>query len=88
MADLYGFSYTTPIPAIPIPLLPQDVEPTLDLNSVLHNLMDRARYDLTIDYHQSPVPPLRPEDKSWAAAIFAQATNETRAKSAETGGLP
>ena len=29
------FPYTTPIPPIPIPLLPGDAEPILDLNSVL-----------------------------------------------------
>jgi hypothetical protein len=82
-ADLYGFSCTTPIPAITIPLLPGDAEPTLDLNAVLHALVDRARYDLSIDYHQPPVPPLRPEDESWAATILAQASNETPEKSAE-----
>ena len=31
---------------IPIPLLPGDAEPTLDLNAVLHALIERARYDL------------------------------------------
>src|SRR5206468_3792028 len=41
-AVLYSFPWTTPIPAIPIPLLPGDAEPVLDLNSVLHSLMDRA----------------------------------------------
>jgi len=71
-ADLYGFSYTTPIPEIPIPLLPGDAEPVLPLNDVLHDLMDRARYDLTIDYRQPPDPPLRPEDEPWAGAILAQ----------------
>src|SRR5262249_23818374 len=77
-ADLYGFSYTTPIPAVTIPLLAGDVEPTLDLNAVLHALIDRARYDLSIDYHQPPEPPLRPEDQSWAATILARARDEGR----------
>ncbi len=72
-ADLYGFSYTTPIPDIPIPLLPGDAEPVLHLNDVLHALINRAHYDLTIDYRQPPDPPLRPEDEPWAAAILAQA---------------
>jgi hypothetical protein len=76
-AELYGFSWVTPIPPIPIPLLPGDVEPTLDLNAVLHALVDRARYDLVIDYSQQPQPPLRPEDESRAAAIIAQKTDQT-----------
>ena len=48
----------TPIPPIPIPLLPGDAEPILDLNAVLHALIDRARYDLVIDYRQPPQPRL------------------------------
>lgn len=70
-AQLYAFSYRSPIPAIKIPLLPGDPEPTLDLNAVLHALYERARYDLVIDYQQPPQPPLRPEDEPWAAAILA-----------------
>lgn len=73
-AELYGFSYTTLIPDIPIPLLPGEVEPTLELNRVLHSLIDRARYDLSIDYRLPPEPPLRPEDEPWAAAIIAAAS--------------
>jgi hypothetical protein len=76
-AELYAFSWTTPIPSIPIPLLPGDVEPMLDLNTVLHALIERARYDLVIDYRQAPQPPLRPEDEPWAAAIIARATDQT-----------
>jgi hypothetical protein len=75
-AELYGFSYTTPIPDVPIPLLSADVEPILNLNAVLHSLMDRARYDLSIDYRQPPQPPLRPEDESWADDIVAAASDQ------------
>ena len=49
----------------------------LDLNTVLHALIERARYDLVIDYRQPPQPPLRPEDEAWAAAIIARATDQT-----------
>jgi hypothetical protein len=73
-AELYGFSYTVPIPDIPIPVLPGDAEPTLELNRVLHSLIDRARYDLSIDYRLPPEPPLRTEDEPWAAAIIAGAS--------------
>jgi hypothetical protein len=75
-AELYGFSYMTPIPEFPIPLLPGDAEPSLKLNEVLHSLFDRARYDLSIDYRVRPEPPLRPEDESWAAAIIAQVSDQ------------
>lgn len=72
-AVVYAFPWTVPIPAIPIPLLPGDPEPILDLNSVLHSLIDRAGYDLVIDYRRPPRPPLRPEDKDRAATILGRA---------------
>jgi uncharacterized protein DUF4058 len=75
-AVLYAFPYTSPIPPIPIPLLPGDPEPTLDLNSILHALIDRARYDLVIDYAKPPDPPLRAEDQAWGASIVEQATSK------------
>jgi Protein of unknown function (DUF4058) len=73
-AKLYAFSCRSPIPAITIPLVPGDPEPALDLNAVLHSLIERAHYDLVIDYRQPPQPPLRSEDDSWAAAIIAGAS--------------
>ncbi len=68
---LYPFMSTSPIPTFPIPLLPGDAEPKLDLNSVLHALVDRGGFDLVIDYSQPPDPPLRPADEAWAASIVA-----------------
>ena len=58
-AKLYAFGVRQPIPAIPIPLLPKDPEPSLDLNAVLHGLYERARFDLVLDYAYPPVPPLK-----------------------------
>ena len=56
--------------------LPEDEEPRLDLNHLLHALYDRAGFDLRIDYGTPPVPPLTDADAAWAAA---RATNPTRA---------
>jgi hypothetical protein len=75
-AHLYGFSYKTEIPPIPIPLVPEDTEPTLDLNGVLHGLYDRAGYDLAINYRQPPQPRLRKGDEAWAQSIIARALGE------------
>jgi hypothetical protein len=75
-AHLYGFSSRTKIPQIPIPLLPDDSEPSLDLNSILHSLYDRAGYDLTIDDRQPPQPRLRKADQAWADSIIAQALGD------------
>jgi Protein of unknown function (DUF4058) len=77
-AVLYAFPYTSPIPPIPIPLLPGDPELLLDLNGILHALVDRASYDLILDYVQPPDPPLRPEDEAWAAKIVAATIDARR----------
>ncbi len=87
-AELYAFSWKTPIPPIAIPLLPGDAEPMLDVNAVLHALIERARYDLVIDYRQCPQPPLRPEDEPWAAAIIARASDQTPESTPGNGAAP
>lgn len=70
-AKLLAFGIRQAIPTIPIPLLPDDPEPTLDLGAVLHGLYDRARFDLQLDYKAPSVPPLDPEDTAWARDILA-----------------
>lgn len=75
-AEVFGFSYKDPIPSILIPLSHGEAEPTLDLNAVLHALIGRARYDLTINYRHPPTPRLRKEDQAWAESIIAQALDE------------
>lgn len=66
-AHIYVFSLRQPIPIFPLPLLPGDKEPLVDLGSLLHDVYDRARYKLVIDYGNAPVPPLNKEDAAWAA---------------------
>jgi Protein of unknown function (DUF4058) len=77
IVHLYGFSYKTETPLIPIPLRPQDAEPPLDLNAILHALYERAGYDMAIDYRRPPSPRLRKEDQAWADSIIAQALGES-----------
>lgn len=70
-AFLHAFGLRDPIPSVPIPLLPGDPEPTLDLGEVLHGLYRRARFDLRLDYDQPPVPPLGDADAAWARERIA-----------------
>jgi hypothetical protein len=67
----YMLRVRDPLPTIPIPLQPTDPEPTLPLNQLLHDLYDRASYDLAIDYSQPPVPPLHDDDAAWAQHLLS-----------------
>jgi hypothetical protein len=68
-ARLFAFNLRQPIPDFSIPLLFGDDEPILKLGNVLHELYQRARFDLRLDYSQSAVPPLSEEDAEWANSL-------------------
>jgi len=72
-ADLYPFSVREPIPPFELPLQKGDDEPLLDLNRLLHELYDRAGYDLRIDYQDEANPPLRETDAVWSDALLKEA---------------
>jgi hypothetical protein len=40
------------------------------LQSLLLQIYNQARYDLAIDYHRDPIPPLREADLAWANALL------------------
>ena len=61
-AQLYPFGIRESIPSFYLPLLPGDDEPLVELNTILHDLYGRARYDLSLDYGRPPVSPLAAED--------------------------
>jgi len=69
-AQLYAFNVRQAIPPFPLPLLPDDVEPAVDLGTILHDLYQRARFDLRLDYTQPPIPPLEDEDTAWARELI------------------
>lgn len=71
-ADLHYFSVRDPIPDFSLPLQQDEDEPVVVLNQLLHDLYDRAGYDLRIDYSQAPHPPLDDEDAAWAADLLRQ----------------
>ncbi len=71
-AQLYVFNLRQPMPLFPLPLLPGDDEPPVDLNAILRALYERARFDLRLDYSQPPVPPLDDEDAAWAGELVGR----------------
>lgn len=73
MADLLTFGVRQSIPTFRLPLKRGDEEPVVDLGRLLHELYDRAGYDLRVDYRTEPVPPLEGDDATWADALLRQA---------------
>lgn len=70
-AHLYAFDLRAPIPDIPLPLQPNEPEPLIPLNQILHDLYTRARFDLQIDYSRPPVPALPEQHAEWGQALVA-----------------
>lgn len=71
-ATLYTFGVRHAIPAFRLPLKRGDAEPVLDIGKLLHELYDRAGYDLALDYTSQPTPPLSPVDSEWADALLGE----------------
>ncbi|NJK75148.1 MAG: DUF4058 family protein [Oscillatoriales cyanobacterium RU_3_3] len=71
-AQLYAFSIRNEIPILTLPLQSGDTEPELNLQNLLLEIYDRARFDLTFDYSQEPLPPLKEEDRIWADTLLRQ----------------
>lgn len=69
-ADLYAFGLKDPIPAFPVPLRQQEPEPVVDLQRLLNEVYERARFDLAINYSQPVKPPLLPEEAGWVTEIL------------------
>jgi hypothetical protein len=72
-AALYAFNIPDLIPAFPLPLRSGDLEPTIDLHSLLDQVYDRAGYSIVLDYRQSPIPPLSNAITAWVETLL-QAT--------------
>jgi len=72
-ADLLPFSVRHPIPDFTLPLQRRDEDLAVPLNLLLHDLYDRAGYDLRIDYRADPEPPLEGDDADWAAVLLREA---------------
>jgi hypothetical protein len=70
--QVFPFNIQQPIPDIPIPLRPGEPEPMLPLNMILHELYDRAGYDLFVDYRQPPIPPLTNEEMAWVRQLLQE----------------
>lgn len=72
-ADLLPFSVRHCIPDFTLPLQGRAEGVIVPLNALLHDVYDRAGYDLRLDYRTDPEPPLDEEYAPWAAALLEAA---------------
>jgi hypothetical protein len=61
------------LPTVPVPLLPEDADVTLDLQSALSRVYDDFAYHHILDYGKPPDVPLKGKDAEWAANVIQQA---------------
>ena len=73
ITDVWPLQLDSPLPIIPVPLLPEDDDITLDLQSALTTIYDLYSYDLSTDYSQPPQPTLTNEDAQWAKQLLLKA---------------
>ena len=64
-AQLYGFNLGQEIPTFEVPLQKGSSEPLLQLQPLMHQVYDRARFELAINYTQVLSPQLNSTEKSW-----------------------
>ena len=66
LAGVWPIPIRSPLPVVPVPLLPGDPDVPLDLQAVFTSLYDTFNYDLEIDYKEPLDGPLSPDDRQWA----------------------
>jgi hypothetical protein len=71
-ATLYVFGVRQPSPPVSLPLKPHERGPSVDLGRILHDLYDRANYDLRLGYTGDPEPPLPLADAAWADRLLRE----------------
>jgi Protein of unknown function (DUF4058) len=64
-AALYGFNLQDKIPEFTIPLRANELQPAINLKSLLDQIYDQGSYDLRIDYSRPPIPALSAPDMAW-----------------------
>jgi hypothetical protein len=70
-AEVYPVPLRGPLPEVNVPLRQGDADAKLNLQELVELAYRNGRYD-SIDYTQPPVPPLSPEDDTWADALLRQ----------------
>jgi hypothetical protein len=57
---------------VSLPLQPEDTEPVINLQDLLHRLYEQGSYDLAIDYTGEPIPPVSAADAGWVDKVLRE----------------
>lgn len=63
--QVFGWSLRAKLPLLPIPLLPDDPEATLDLDAEFGSAYESSFYSRRLPYREPLVPPMREDDNAW-----------------------
>ena len=63
--QIMTWSLRAPLPTIPIPLLPEDPDVTLDLQAAFRAAYEASLYDRRLPYDQPLIPSLSAADETW-----------------------
>jgi len=70
--EYYRILLNERLPAIRIPLRPDDRDVALDLQALIDQCYESGRYGDDIDYREEPDPPLGGDDARWAKALLQE----------------
>ncbi len=70
--EVYAWTVSQPLPAIPVPLKAPDPDLELNLAQVFSITYERGRYARSLDYKNRPAPDFSAEDLQWIAGRAAK----------------
>lgn len=71
VADIWAINLSDPLPVVSVPLRPPDEDVALDLALAFTTIYDRAAYDLSLNYNDSPPPPpLTFTEQTWSKKLL------------------
>jgi hypothetical protein len=66
LSDIWPITLDSPLPTVPVPLLPGDADVGLDLQAAVTSVYEQCGYDMAVDYSKPPEIPLSHDLASWA----------------------
>lgn len=76
-AEVYPVGLNERLPAIKIPLRPDDEDAVIELQPLVDQVYQRGRYEQTIDYNVDPTPPLGAKEGEWVDELLRKAGKRT-----------